>query len=515
MWYSLDGGITNTTFQELTGTINQNEWDKCGNGTITIQFYASDLVGNIGSSQVVVLKDIIAPTISINSPNVADIFEHTAPTFSLSIVESNLDLVWYTLDDGITNFSIVALSGTIDQSEWNKFGNGTITLKFYARDLVGNEGMSQIIIRKDIAAPTITINLPQQDEKISSIAPAYDITVIDSQLDSMWYTIDNGLTNISIVSTIGTINQMEWDKLEGGSVSIRFYANDTLGNTAYSEVVIIKDIFFGMDPIELFTPSAYSQIFSNFINFSWSSVDAGFGVVNFTLQVSNVTNFSHVIFQSGDIAETSIVTNFSVSLTITQGQYFWRVRPTYGNYNGSWSDYSSFTLHVNDYAPNLVLDDISPTDGTSSTIFRFTVIYSDLDNNPPEYVEILINGISYSMGLADLLDDDFTDGCVYQYLTLLVPSTTAYTISFECSDGTFQYSTSTYQGPLVESDSTPSNNQGNDNFNSANMFAIMMTLGITVGSIIPFIAFAEIKASKIKKLDQKTSTKIKKKELES
>ncbi len=60
----------------------------------------------------------------------------------------------------------------------------------------------------------------------------------------------------------------------------------------------------------------------------------------------------------------------------------------------------------------------------------------------------------------------------------------------------------------VESDSTPSNNQGNDNFNSTNVFAIMMTLGITVGSIIQFIGFAEIKVRKIKKLEDKTSTKI-------
>ncbi|GAH25323.1 unnamed protein product, partial [marine sediment metagenome] len=285
-----------------------------------------------------------------------------------------------------------------------------------------------------------------------------------------------------------------------------FYANDTIGNVAYSEVVVIKNVFYGIDPIELLTPSTSSQLTSNLLEFSWYSLDAGFGAVNFTLQVSNISDFSYIIFQSLDIAETPLVINSSVPLSVTYGQYYWRVRPTYGNYNGSWSDYFLFTLHINNYAPNLVLNDITPTDGTSSTIFRFTVSYSDLDNNAPEYVEILINGISYSMEIVEPFDKDFTDGCIYQYLTLLMPSTTAYTISFECSDGAFQYSTSTYQGPLVESDSTPSNNQADDNLNSTNIFAITMTLGIAIGILIPFIVFAEKQVKKIK-LGEKTSAK--------
>ena len=514
IWYTLDGGITNISISSLSGTIDQTEWNKLGNGTVTIQFYTSDLAGLIGFSQVVVLKDIIAPLISFNSPNVADIFGQIAPSFSLSIVESNLNLLWYTLDDGITNFSISSLSGSIDQTEWNNFGNGTVTLKFYASDLAGNEGMSQIVINKDIAAPIITINSPEQDETFSLLAPAFDITVIDSQLDSMWYTIDNGLTIIPIVSTVGTIDQTEWNKKSGGNIVLRFYANDTLGNTAYSEVIIIKDIFYGLEPIELLTPSAFSQIYSNLLEFSWSSLDAGFGAVNFTLQVSDQFDFSHIIFQSEDIAETPIITNFSVPLSITHGQYYWRVSPTYGNYNGSWSDFFSFTLHINNYSPNLVLDDIIPTDGTSSTIFRFTVIYSDLDNNAPEYVEILINGIPYSMEMVDPLDEDFTDGCIYQYLTLLTPSTTAYTISFECSDGGFYDSTSTFTGPLVESEIPPNGEQGLNNLNSTNIFAFTMMLGIPIGIIIPFTAFAEIKVRKMK-LGVKTSAKIKKKEIKS
>jgi len=41
-----------------------------------------------------------------------------------------------------------------------------------------------------------------------------------------------------------------------------------------------------------------------------------------------------------------------------------------------------------------------------------------------------------------------------------------------------------------------------------------MTLGITIGILIPFIVFAEIKVRKMK-LGEKSSTKIKKKEIKS
>jgi len=515
MWYSLDGGSTNISFQEFTGTINQNEWDKCGNGTVIINFYVKDEADNEGAAQVTIRKEATPPLITIISPNENDFFPTIAPTFELAIQENNLDTTWYTFDDGVNKIIFTGLTGSIDQTEWDKYGNASIVLKFYANDSYGFENFAQVMVHKDISEPIITVNSPQQDEIFSSIAPVFNITIIDSQLDSMWYTIDNGLTNILITSTVGTIDQTEWEKIGGGNIPIRFYANDTLGNTAYTEVVIIKDIFYGMEPIELLTPSAFSQIFNDFINFSWSSLDAEFGAVNYTLQISNLPNFNNVIFQSGNIAEIPIVTNFSVPLSMTQGQYYWRVCPTYGIYNGSWSNWFSFTLHINDYVPNLAIDDISPTEGTSSTIFCFTVIYSDLDNNIPEYVKILIDGIPHFMERVDPLDENYTDGCIYQYLTLLAPSATAYTISFECFDGVFQHSTSTYQGPLVESDSAPNNDLGNEILNSTNVFAITMTLGITIGSVLPFIAFAEIKTRKIKKLGDITSTKIKKKQIKS
>ena len=48
MWYTIDGGLINKTITEPTGNIDQTEWDKIGNGTATIRFYANDTIGNKG-----------------------------------------------------------------------------------------------------------------------------------------------------------------------------------------------------------------------------------------------------------------------------------------------------------------------------------------------------------------------------------------------------------------------------------------------------------------------------------
>jgi len=61
-------------------------------------------------------------------------------------------------------------------------------------------------------------------------------------LDAIWYTLDGGITNYTITSLSGTLNQTAWDDLSEGSVTIRFYASDVLGRIGYQEVTIVKRI---------------------------------------------------------------------------------------------------------------------------------------------------------------------------------------------------------------------------------------------------------------------------------
>ena len=62
----------------------------------------------------------------------------------------------------------------------------------------------------------------------------------------MWYSLDGGLTNYAISITI---DQAAWAALSDGSITITFYANDTLGNLSFEEITITKTIpSGGVDP---------------------------------------------------------------------------------------------------------------------------------------------------------------------------------------------------------------------------------------------------------------------------
>ncbi|NVM28239.1 MAG: hypothetical protein HWN65_05315 [Candidatus Helarchaeota archaeon] len=104
----------------------------------------------------------------------------------------------------------------------------------------------------------------------------------------------------------------------------------------------------------------------------------------------------------------------------------------------------AFTYITNDYAPELTSGSVVPLNGNQTTLFNFSVTYTDADNNYPLYIDVLINGTPYPMAKQNSSDNNYTDGCVYQYLTYLQPG--LYNFSFECGDWNFTNSTVTYFG---------------------------------------------------------------------
>ncbi|MFX1566908.1 MAG: hypothetical protein ACFFCV_00915 [Promethearchaeota archaeon] len=239
MWYTLDGGLTIVLITEPTGNIDQIEWGKFGNGTVTIRFYANDTAGNVGWEDVLVRKDVLPPEITITTPISNYLFGSTTPSFSLIIVEPNLNIMWYTLDGGVTILLITEPMGNIDQTEWDNFGNGTVTIRFYANDSVGNSDWEEVTVRKDVLSPEITINSPEDNQAFTDRAPSFELTINEGNLDEIWYTLDGGEINETCTLT-GDIIQEYWNALPPGEYTLRFYATDTLGHEGYAEVSIKK-----------------------------------------------------------------------------------------------------------------------------------------------------------------------------------------------------------------------------------------------------------------------------------
>lgn len=94
------------------------------------------------------------PEITIFSPSNNSVFGNTTPSFEIEVNEKYLDIMWYTLDDGLHNYTFIE-NGTIDQTAWGLLPNGQVRLRFYAVDKVGNIAYQEVLIikQKEAAIP--------------------------------------------------------------------------------------------------------------------------------------------------------------------------------------------------------------------------------------------------------------------------------------------------------------------------------------------------------------------------
>ncbi len=294
MWYAIFNGTyvsQNRTFA-VNGTIDPTEWGALYNGTYTIRFYANNSLGNINFEEVEVIKDIYAIIINILSPTENEISGVNAPSFIVEISSVFLNTAWYTLD-GAPKKYIFAVNETINQTAWEALPDGIVTISFYANNTSGDIYFKQVNVRKDSSVPIINIISPIENEIFGVDPPSFIVEITDPNLDTMWYAIFNG-TYVSQNRTFavnGTIDPTEWDALSNEEYTIRFYANDTVGNINFNDVNITKDIYaifidiispienemFGVD-----APSFILEITGAFLNITWYTIDGGLNNYIFT-----------------------------------------------------------------------------------------------------------------------------------------------------------------------------------------------------------------------------------------
>ena len=285
MWYAIfnESIVSQNRTFTINGTIDPTEWDALYDGTYTIRFYANDTLGSINFEEVDVIKDIYAIIINILSPTENEIFGVNAPSFIVEITDMNLNTTWYTVDGGLNNY-IFTENGTINQAAWGVLPDGIVTIRFYANNTSGDIYFKHVNVRKDSSAPIINIISPTENEKFGVVAPNFTVEIMDPILDTMWYAIFNG-TYVSQNRTFtvnGTIDPTEWGALYDGTYTIRFYANNSLGNINFEEVDVLKDIYAIIINIlsptenEIFgvnAPSFIVEITCAFLNTTWYILD--------------------------------------------------------------------------------------------------------------------------------------------------------------------------------------------------------------------------------------------------
>ena len=180
-----------------------------------------------------------APKIDVIYPLQDAVFE-TAPHFEIAIAEGIVNSSWYTINNGPKHLISANLAGTIDEMGWSILPNGTVTIYFYANDSKNYISCKPVTIHKDVLAPIITILFPKMNYGFGFNAPNYYLFIVESRLDSYWYSFDDGVTIFSLHSFSGVLDQATWESLDNGIVTITFWAQDSLGHVSFIDVNIVK-----------------------------------------------------------------------------------------------------------------------------------------------------------------------------------------------------------------------------------------------------------------------------------
>ncbi|TFF63648.1 MAG: hypothetical protein EU521_00805, partial [Promethearchaeota archaeon] len=189
--------------------------------------------------------DSIEPIITITSPSLGS-YHAEPPTIDLTITEpSGVNETWYTIIGSGIDHPFTGSSFIIDMTTWINENEGSLTIRVYGNDTLGNLGYTDISIYKDTVAPVITINDPT-DESTFSVAPEFNIDITDDNLGTVWYTMDG--TDFIITVFTGTFDTTTWNSLPDGEIIITFYAEDLAGNNGTAEITLIKDMSTPITP---------------------------------------------------------------------------------------------------------------------------------------------------------------------------------------------------------------------------------------------------------------------------
>jgi len=222
-----------------------------------------------------------------------------------------------------------------------------------------------MLVVKDTVSPQITINTPLENEFSGVLAPDFELSIEESNLNSTWYTIDDGITNITFSGSLGTIDQTEWEKISSsGSVTIRFYANDTSGLLGFAHVIVYKDIDAPSSQL-VFIPHSGINVVNTSTIFTFTEEDGlGSGVSVIRYKINN----SAWIDYTGEFDLTGYA---------------------YGDYNISY------------YA----IDEVGNIESVNSVIVELVVISSEPPPQFPIELIILISVISVGavIGVAAIL----------------------------------------------------------------------------------------------------------------
>ncbi|MEK6811200.1 MAG: hypothetical protein AABX96_01685 [Nanoarchaeota archaeon] len=193
-----------------------------------------------------------------------------------------------------------------------------------------------VVVAPDVISPNISIIYPLNNTNYSSIQTVLNYTVSDLNLQSCWYSTNNGLVNVSVScgANVTGLNSGQ------GVSNWRVYANDSAGNVGFSAVIFAVDSI--IPEIQFVSPTPVSGVVISSSSFTVNVTASDNNLANITIYLYNSTS---LINQTTSLVSPAFV-NYS---SLNEGIYF---------FNSSAYDY--FGNLNNTETRNITLDFTAP-----------------------------------------------------------------------------------------------------------------------------------------------------------
>lgn len=275
-------------------------------------------------------SDITPPNVSLKSPangttlNVSTVYFKADFSDDVNVTNATL-YIWNSTNALIgTNFTKLGNASISANLSFNLSYAGTFYWNYLAFDNSSNSAMNNsnftlIFLPPDVILPSIKIIYPLNTSYNVNVTQL-NYTVSDINLQSCWYSLNNGETNTTI--TCGQ-NATGLTSVEGSN-SWSVWANDSAGNTNKSSVTFFKDatpLIVTINQPQNITYNSFPISFNvtlnedgNFCNFTLDN-----GINNYTMQNNGNRDFNAT---NTSIADGSYLARY----------YCW---DTLGNFNGT------------------------------------------------------------------------------------------------------------------------------------------------------------------------------------
>ncbi|MBD3186555.1 PKD domain-containing protein, partial [Candidatus Bathyarchaeota archaeon] len=183
----------------------------------------------------------------------------------------------------------------------------------------------------------------------------------------------------------------------------------------------------------LVVPASGNQ--STAFTFSVNYTDADNDAPEFVHVEVNETIYAMTLQDPSDDNYTD-GTNYRTIVYLEPGTYNYTFKCSDWVHVNSTSTYPGLVVtETNSQPPELTAGMVNPDYAfNGSTVVTFSVIYTDLDNNAPVYINVTLNSTVYNLSKENISDLDYMDGCLYS-LSLILNDTGNYTYHFNASDG--------------------------------------------------------------------------------